>query len=107
MNEAGQKNPETEKAWAKARIEQAISRERVAIHSARMFTIRTLSAYGVSSVFAIVGAALIIFAPESRETAANIVAAAFIVLALGIAGYSRFGVSAPGIEVSGEGKPEA
>jgi hypothetical protein len=46
MIEAAPKNPETEKAWAQARIEEATSKERVAVYGAKMFTIRTLSAYG-------------------------------------------------------------
>lgn len=89
-----------------ALVEQMLSRERESTtnYAVRMFTIRTLAAYGVSSVFAVVAAALIIFAPESRTTAANLVAAAFVVLSLGIAGYSRFGIKGPGISVTGDRK---
>ena len=48
------------------------------------------------------------FAPESCGVAVNIVAGAFITLSMGIAGYTRFGVKAPGIDLSasrGTGDP--
>lgn len=65
-------------------------------------TIRALVPYAASVAFAAIGAQLIIFAPESRETAANLAAAALLVVAMGIAGFTHFKAKAPGLEVSGE-----
>jgi hypothetical protein len=73
-------------------------------YQSKMFTTRVLASYGVSAVFAIIGAALIIFAPASREVAANVTSTALLVLAFGIAGFTRFKAKAPGLAVEG-GKP--
>ncbi|MEM5406352.1 hypothetical protein, partial [Paraburkholderia unamae] len=51
-------------------------------------------------IFAIIAAIIVVFAPASRTTAANIFSAAFMVMASGIAGYTRFAAKAPGIEVA-------
>jgi len=67
----------------------------------RMAMIRTVAAYSISAIFAIIAAMIVIFAPESRGVAANLFAGAFLVLALGIAGFTRFLVKAPGLEISG------
>lgn len=69
----------------------------------RMFTIRTLASYGVAVAFAVIGAVLILFAPATREVATNIVAGLFIVFSMGIAGYTRFGLKAPGIAINASG----
>ncbi|WP_145750995.1 hypothetical protein [Nitrospirillum amazonense] len=65
-------------------------------------TARIVAPYAASVLFASIAASLIIFAPQSRETAANFSAAALLVVALGIAGFTRFRAKAPGIELSGE-----
>jgi hypothetical protein len=62
-------------------------------------TVRTIAAYATSVTFAVISAWLIIYAPEQRETAANLVASAFLVLAVGIAGFTRFRAKAPAIEI--------
>src|SRR5579863_7421871 len=49
----------------------------------RMATYRVIGSYAVSSVFAIIGGILILFAPDSRVWAANIVAGTFVILAAG------------------------
>ena len=67
----------------------------------KMQTIRSLAAYGIAAFFAVVSAAIVVFAPETREVAANLFAGAFLVLALGIAGFTRFSARAPGVEISG------
>lgn len=69
----------------------------------RAVTIRTIAAYGTSVVFALISAALIVFASEHRETAANLVAGAFLVLAVGIAGFTRFKAKTPAIEIETDG----
>ena len=53
----------------------------------------------VSAIFAIIAGALVILTPESRTVAADVVAAAFLVLAAGIAGFTRLRASAPGIKI--------
>ena len=65
----------------------------------KMATLRAIAAYAVSAIFAIIAGALILFAPESRVVAANIIAGAFLVLAAGIAGFTRLKASAPGIKI--------
>lgn len=65
----------------------------------RAVTTRTIAAYAASVAFAFISAALIVYAPESRSTAANLVAGAFLVLAVGIAGFTRFKAKAPAIEI--------
>jgi hypothetical protein len=49
-----------------------------------------------------VSAALILFAPEHRTVAANIAAGAFLVLAAGLAGFTRFKASAPGLKIDAD-----
>lgn len=70
----------------------------------RAVTTRTLAAYGASVVFALISGALIVFAPESRTAAANLVAGAFLVLAVGIAGFTRFKAKAPGLDIEAAGR---
>jgi hypothetical protein len=68
----------------------------------KMATLRAIASYGASAVFACVAAALIVFAPENRTVGANVVAGAFVILAAGIAGFTRFRAKAPGLDVSGD-----
>jgi hypothetical protein len=76
--------------------------ERIVNYYNKMNAIRTIAPYVVSVVFAIVGALLILLAPESRSTAANFAAAALLVLAMGIAGFTRFHAKAPGLDINAE-----
>jgi hypothetical protein len=68
----------------------------------KMAMIRVVAPYGASVAFAMIAALLIIFAPDSRTTAANTVAGVFVVLALGIAGFTRFSAKLPGLEFKGD-----
>jgi hypothetical protein len=73
--------------------------ERIMIHRQRMAMIGVTAAYTAAVAFAAVAAALIIFASESRALAANIVAATLLILAAGIAGYTRVSAKLPGSEI--------
>ena len=64
-----------------------------------MATIRAVVAYVVAAVSAIVAGLLIVFAPEGRDVAANVVAGAFAVLAAGIVGFTWLRVSFPAFRV--------
>lgn len=68
-------------------------------HNNRMWMIRTIAPYAAAVAFAAIAAFLIVFAPESRSTAANIVAAALLLLAVGIAGFTRFSAQLPGMKI--------
>jgi hypothetical protein len=70
----------------------------------RAITTRTVAAYATSVAFAAISAALIVLAPESRTMAANLIAAAFLVLAVGIAGFTRFKAKAPAMEIEADGR---
>lgn len=69
----------------------------------RAVTVRTLSAYAASFGFALVSGALVIFAPEHRTVAANIVAGAFLLMAAGLAGFTRLKANAPGLSLDAYG----
>jgi hypothetical protein len=68
----------------------------------RAVTSRAIAAYAAAVAFAIVSAATILFAPQDRTVAANIIAGAFMALAMGIAGFTRFKAKAPGIEIDAD-----
>jgi len=70
----------------------------------RAITMRTLASYATSIGFACISAVLIMFAPEQRTMAANIVAGAFLVMAAGLAGFARLKASAPGLSLETDGK---
>jgi hypothetical protein len=70
-------------------------------YSLKMMTIRKLASYGASLLFLALAAVIIVFGPESRTTAANIVAGALLILALGIAGFTRFRAKGRGYDLSG------
>lgn len=73
----------------------------IVTYQSKMFTIRVVASYGVSALFAMIGSALIIFAPPSREVAANVTSSALLVLAMGMAGFTRFKAKAPGLAIEG------
>lgn len=68
----------------------------------RMAAIRAAAPYAASVLFVAIAALLIVFAPESRTVAANMAAAALMILAAGIAGYTRFAAKAPGLEIGAD-----
>jgi hypothetical protein len=76
--------------------------ERIVKYHEKMLTIRMISCYAISTVFALIGAILILFAPAHREIAANIVAAALFVSAVGIAGFTHFKAKGAGFDISGD-----
>jgi hypothetical protein len=71
-------------------------------HHNTMATIRIAAPYGAAVGFAAIAATLIVFAPESRTVAANIVAAALLVSAIGIAGFTRFSAKLPGMQIQAD-----
>jgi hypothetical protein len=77
------------------------AQERIIGSTNKMLTLRAYAPYVTSAVFAIISALLIIFAPDSRSTAANIVAAALLITSLGIAGYAQFSAKLPGMRIEG------
>jgi hypothetical protein len=78
-----------------------VIQERIISDNNKMVTIRAFAPYLASVAFATISALLIMFAPNGRELAANIVAASLLVLAAGIAGFTRFSANLPGIRVEG------
>jgi hypothetical protein len=54
-----------------------------------------LSLYGLASLFVIVAALLVVFAPSGRETATAIVAFALFAVAIGAAGFGTFAIKTP------------
>lgn len=81
-----------------------LAQTEIVIYHQRMATIRAVAAYGTAIVFAIIAAVIVVFAPESRSTAANIFATAFLVMSAGIAGYTRFSAKVPGMEIKADNK---
>lgn len=75
---------------------------RIISEYSRITIVRTIAAYVASLGFATISAALIMFAPEHRGVAANIVAGAFLALAVGLAGFTRFMAKAPAIEIQAD-----
>ena len=65
-------------------------------------TIQSVAGYAASVGFAAISAVLILFAPADRVIAADLVAAAFLALAVGLAGFTRFKAKAPGVEMSAD-----
>lgn len=89
--------------WFKAEGKEAIQiQEGMIRYVNKMWTIRTVSSYATSVAFSVIGAALIIYAPESRGLAATIVAAGLFAMALGIAGYTHFSARFPGVRIEGQ-----
>jgi hypothetical protein len=88
-------------------VEAMAVQEKIFLHHDTMVTIRTIAAYGVSVVFVIVGAVLIAFAPDDRTTAANITAGALLVLAAGIAGFTRLNAKVPGLSIQADAPERA
>lgn len=70
----------------------------------KMEAIKNAVGYGCSALFIAVSSLLIGFAPESRTTAANLVAGALLVIAAGIAGFTRLRAKAPGIDIAASGR---
>lgn len=54
---------------------------------------------GAACFFVIVAAFLVVFAPEDRETLANVCGVALVVVALGAIGVSKFKLKLPGIQL--------
>ncbi len=54
-----------------------------------------LGFYILAAIFVIVAALLVVFAPNGRETATSIVAAALFALAVGSAGFGTFSIKTP------------
>lgn len=90
--------------WASGDTNTMNVHEKLVSYHNKMEMIRTVAAYGASVGFAAIGALLIAFAPESRSTAADIVAAALLVSALGLAGFTRFRAQLPGMKIEGDSK---
>jgi hypothetical protein len=78
-----------------------IIQERIISDNNKMVTIRAFAPYLASVAFAAISALLIMFAPTGREVAANIVAASLLVMAMGIAGFTRFSANLPGMKIEG------
>jgi hypothetical protein len=51
--------------------------------------------YALASLFLIVAAFLVVFAPEGREAVSSIVAVALFVVAVGCAGFGAFAIKTP------------
>jgi hypothetical protein len=51
--------------------------------------------YALASVFLIVAALLVVFAPDGRQTISSIVAVALFVVAVGCAGFGAFAIKTP------------
>jgi hypothetical protein len=83
-------------------IEAVTLQEGIIKYTNKMWTIRTVSSYATSIMFSLIGMVLILFAPNSRQTAATIIAGSLFVVAVGIAGYTRFSARVPGIVMQGE-----
>jgi hypothetical protein len=73
--------------------------ERILLNYNRAVTVRTLAGYAASVAFACLSAAIILFAPEHRTVAATVIAVAFLAMAVGLAGFTRFKASAPALKV--------
>ena len=89
-------------------VEALEAQERLISLQDKTHTLRTMSSYAISAVFAALAFSLIMWAPAIREAAANIAAGSFLILAAGIAGFTRFRASAPTISIEGgrsEGRP--
>ena len=54
---------------------------------------------GAACLFFLVAALLVVFAPEEKETLANVCGVALVVMALGAIGVSKFRLKMPGIEL--------
>ena len=67
----------------------------------KMHTVRTVASYAVSGIFAATASLLILYAPQTRKLAANIGAAALLVVSIGISGLTSFRAKLPGIDVEG------
>ncbi|WP_439476948.1 hypothetical protein [Brevundimonas sp.] len=78
------------------------AQERLILHQDRTHTLRTIASYAVSAIFAVLAASMIMWAPGNRELAANIAAGALLILAAGIAGVTRFRVTAPAFSIEGD-----
>jgi hypothetical protein len=76
--------------------------------SVRQYTKRVALSYATSIALALVATAIIMFAPESRNLAANISAITLVVLAAGVVGFTVVEASLPGIVnvKAGTGGPE-
>ena len=75
------------------------AQSRIVLGHIKASMIRTVAAYATSSLFAVTSALIVIFAPASRATAADIFAGGFLTLAVGIAGFTHFRFKASGIEL--------
>ena len=51
--------------------------------------------YVLASLFVIVAALLVVFAPDGRETVSSIIAVALFVVAVGCAGFGTFAIKTP------------
>lgn len=86
-------------------LDAMAAQERIINYHHRMLTIRTIAAYVTAVIFACIGAVLIVWAPEARNVAANLAAAAMLTLAAGIAGFSHFKAKAPGVDIQASSTP--
>ena len=76
--------------------------ERIVHYHNKIMRMRVIVPYAASVSFALISALLIIYAPESRSTTANIVAGGLLVLAVGVAGFTRFFAKPPGMEIKAD-----
>lgn len=70
---------------------------------ARMETVRSAFSYLASVCFMVIASWLIMYAPRGREVAADVISAALLLLAAGIAGFTSFFAKLPeGIEIKAD-----
>jgi hypothetical protein len=75
------------------------AQESILVNYNRAVTVRTVAGYVASVAFACLSAAVILFAPEHRTLSAMVVAFAFLALAVGLAGFTRFKASSPALKI--------
>lgn len=76
--------------------EQAVNAQaQVLIAHMRARLFMRLGLYGLAALFVLTAAALIVFAPDGRETGTTIVAMALFALAAGAAGFGTFAIKTP------------
>jgi hypothetical protein len=95
---------EVEGEFEASGTEAMATQESIVKYHAKMTMLRGVAPYFASVAFAVTAAVLIIYAPESRSTAANIAATALLVLAIGIAGFTRFSAKLPGMSLKADDK---
>lgn len=88
--------------FVKGTPQEVAAHEKIVGLQIRAATTRLAVPYAASVAFAVIAALLIAFAPESRSVAAYIGAAALLLLAAGIAGFTRFFAKAPGFQIGAD-----